>query len=63
MQHLIANCESKHVSLICPELVILDHYMPIMDGLEMIQALSGNHHSTYQWRGSLCITCSFTTKN
>lgn len=23
----------------CPELVIFDHYMPVMDGMEMIQAL------------------------
>jgi CheY-like chemotaxis protein len=39
LSYLIEHCESSHKNSICPELVILDHLMPIMDGLEMMHAL------------------------
>lgn len=40
LKHLIDSCECKtESSSSCPELVILDHLMPVMDGLEMMQDL------------------------
>jgi CheY-like chemotaxis protein len=39
LKYLIENCEGKGEKCICPELVILDHLMPIMDGLEMMKEL------------------------
>jgi CheY-like chemotaxis protein len=37
LEYLLPNGESAHC---CPELVILDHNMPIMDGLELMKALN-----------------------
>jgi CheY-like chemotaxis protein len=39
IEHLILHCEEKGESSICPQLVILDHHMPLMDGMEMMQEL------------------------
>jgi two-component system response regulator YesN len=39
MEHLIENCQLGGDGGSCPELVILDHHMPIMDGLEMMKEL------------------------
>jgi CheY-like chemotaxis protein len=41
MEHLLLHCEAKLEESICPELIIFDHHMPIMDGMEMMQALKG----------------------
>ncbi len=37
LAHLAEGCEQD--SGICPELVIFDHPMPVMDGMEMMKAL------------------------
>ena len=37
LDHLLAHCASSAES--CPALVILDHHMPVMDGMELMQAL------------------------
>jgi CheY-like chemotaxis protein len=40
LDHLLFHCEVKLEASICPELVIFDHHMPVMDGMEMMQALN-----------------------
>ncbi len=37
LQYVLENCESVHKT--CPELIIFDHYMPIMNGMEFIKEL------------------------
>src|SRR5687767_13817888 len=39
LKHLQDNCDLKLSNYLCPQLVILDHYMPVMDGLELMEAL------------------------
>ena len=38
LDHLLTHCGSASEN--CPALVILDHHMPIMDGMELMQALN-----------------------
>ncbi|MDO1451538.1 response regulator [Rhodocytophaga aerolata] len=38
LQHLLEHCEATEG--ICPQLVILDHRMPVMDGLELMKELN-----------------------
>jgi CheY-like chemotaxis protein len=40
LAHLLTNCETHAAHGICPELVILDHHMPVMDGLELMHILN-----------------------
>ena len=35
--YLLANCDPERM---CPELIIFDHHMPVMDGMEFIKALN-----------------------
>lgn len=37
LEYLLENCEP--MGLDCPQLIIFDHYMPVMDGVELIKAL------------------------
>ncbi len=37
LQYVLENCEAMHKT--CPELIIFDHHMPIMDGMEFIKEL------------------------
>jgi response regulator of citrate/malate metabolism len=37
LKYILENCGKDHDT--CPELIILDHYMPEMDGLEFMQKL------------------------
>ena len=38
LEYLLDNCEDSNK--VCPPLVIFDHLMPVMDGLEFIKALN-----------------------
>jgi CheY-like chemotaxis protein len=38
LEYMHENCGS--VLKVCPELIILDHHMPVMDGMEFMQALN-----------------------
>ncbi|MDO1451333.1 response regulator [Rhodocytophaga aerolata] len=40
LAYLLEHCEST--SRICPELIIFDHQMPVMDGMELIKSLQAN---------------------
>lgn len=44
LEYLLDHCEATHKSehkrSFCPELIIFDHHMPVMDGMEFIQALN-----------------------
>ncbi len=38
LDYILDSCKSTQK--ICPELIILDHYMPVMDGIEFMEALN-----------------------
>lgn len=37
LEHILDHCATAYK--ICPEIVIFDHFMPVMDGMEFIKAL------------------------
>jgi len=38
--YILENCAETNES--CPNLIILDHHMPVMDGMELMEALHSN---------------------
>ncbi len=41
LQYLQQHCDQKEKTE-CPELIILDHHMPVMDGLDLMQIINEN---------------------